>query len=102
MLNILTGELFPTEIRSISVGIVKASTYVAAYVNMTVYPLASGAGVFKELMFGYGAVATFMAAWAIVTVKDTDDLSLVEIEKLFIRDQDDFEADEGEKTHLLE
>ena len=47
VLNILTGELFPTEIRSLSVGVVKALTYVAAYANMTVYPIASGAGVFK-------------------------------------------------------
>ena len=102
VLNILTGELFPTEIRSISVGIVKASTYVAAYANMTVYPIASGAGVFQELMFGYGAVATFMAVWAIITLKETDNLSLVEIEKLFTRDKADNTHDKEEKTHLLE
>ena len=53
-------------------------------------------------MFGYGAVATFMAVWAIITVKETDDLSLVEIEKLFTTDQDDSESDKGEKSHLLE
>ena len=89
------------QVNLISVGIVKALTYVAAYANMTVYPIASGAGVFKELMFGYGAVATFMAVWAIITVKETDDLSLVEIEKMFTPDQDDSESDKGEKSHLL-
>ena len=92
VLNILTGELFPTEISNISVGIVKAVTYVAAYANMMAYPMVSSANAFRELMFGYGAIAAFMAVWAIMTVKETDNMSLVEIEKLFTKDQVDYKT----------
>ena len=87
VLNILAAELFPTEIRSISVGIVKALNNVASLVNMTIYPIVSGANAFQELMFGYGAVAIFMALWAIITVKETDNMSLMEIEKLYKKDE---------------
>ena len=83
VLSILLGELFPTDIRSISVGIVRAVAYTISYCNMMVYPIVSGAGAFSEMMFGYGAISAFMTAWAIFTVKETDNMSLVEIENSF-------------------
>ena len=81
--NILLSELFPTDIRNISVGVVGAAANIATYCSMMVYPIASGAGSFFELMLGYGAISTFMTVWAIFTVKDTDNMSLVEIENSF-------------------
>ena len=90
VLNILLGELFPTDIRSISVGIVKAVGYVAGYANMMAYPMVSNANAFQELMFGYGALAAFMTMWAIITVKETDSMSLVEIEELYKGGQNKF------------
>ena len=90
VLNLLLGELFPTDIRSISVGIVKAVAYVAGYANMMIYPMVSGANAFCELMYVYGAIAAFMTVWAMITVKETDNMSLVEIEKLFKRGQGSF------------
>ena len=98
VLNILIGELFPTKIRNISVGIVKVSTYVASYANMTFYPIISSAGYFRELMLGYGVVSVFMATWAIITVKKTDNMSLVEIEKSFMRNQVDYKSTETGRT----
>ena len=90
VLNILLSELFPTDIRSISVGIVKAVGYVAGYANMMAYPMVSNANAFHKLMFGYGALAAFMTMWAIITVKETDCMSLVEIEELYKRGQNKF------------
>ena len=81
--NILLSELFPTDIRNISVGIVEALAYVALYCNMMVYPIASGASAFFELMLGYAAISAFMTVWAIFTVAETDNMSLVEIENSF-------------------
>ena len=81
--NILLSELFPTDIRNISVGVVGAVANIATYCSMMVYPIASGAGAFFELMLAYGAISTFMTVWAIFTVKDTDNMSLVEIENSF-------------------
>ena len=100
VLDILTAELFPTEIRSISVGIVKASSYVAAYANMTAYPFASSAGAFPKLMLGYGAMSIFMAVWAIITVQETDNMSLVEIQKLLSKVQVNYKTYDTEQTHL--
>ena len=71
-------------------GIVKAVGYVAGYANMMAYPMVSNANAFQELMFGYGALAAFMTMWAIITVKDTDSMSLVEIEELYKRGQNKF------------
>ena len=81
--NILLSELFPTDIRNISVGIVGALANVAVYCSMMVYPIASGAGAFFELMLGYAGVSAFMTVWAIFTVEETDNMSLVEIENSF-------------------
>ena len=81
--NILLSELFPTEIRSISVGIVESLANVAVYCSMMVYPIASGASAFFELMLGYAAISAFMTVWAIFTIKDTDNMT--EIEMKFIR-----------------
>ena len=81
--NILLSELFPTDIRNTSVGIVEAMANLAFYCSMMIYPLASGAGAFFELMLGYGAISAFMTVWAILTIKHTDNLSLVEIENSF-------------------
>ena len=102
VLNILTGELFPTDIRNISVGIVKASIYVATYANMTFYPIVSSAGYFRELMLGYGVVSAFMAVWAIINMRKTDNMSLVEIEKSFMRNQADYKSTETGRTQFQE
>ena len=83
VLGILLGELFPTDIRSISVGIVRAVAYTTSYCNMMVYPIVSSADAFSEVMFGYGSISAFMTVWAIFTVKETDNMSLVEIENSF-------------------
>ena len=81
--NILLSELFPTDIRNISLGIVEALAYVAVYCNMMVYPIASGASAFFELMLGYAVISAFMTVWAIFTVEKTDNMSLVEIENSY-------------------
>ena len=79
-------------------GIVKASIYVATYANMTFYPIVSSAGYFRELMLGYGVVSAFMAVWAIITVKKTDNMSLVEIEKSFMKNQVNYKSTEIGRT----
>ena len=83
VLTIVVAEIFPTDIRSIAVGIVMAMSYLAAYCSMMTYPIVSGADAFHELMFAYGAISVFMTVWAIFSLKETDQLSLVEIERMF-------------------
>ena len=57
---------------------------------MMFYPMVSNAHAFHELMFGYGTIAAFMTLWAIITVENTDNMSLVEIEKSLRKDKDSF------------
>ena len=98
VMNILLPELFPTDIRSISVGIVEAMTNVAVYCSMMVYPIASGAGAFFELMLGYGIISAFMTVWAMLTVQDTDNMSLVEIENSLRKGKVQNNANMGSKA----
>ena len=98
VMNILLPELFPTDIRSISVGIVEAMANVAVYCSMMVYPIASGAGAFFELMLGYGVISAFMTVWAIFTIQDTDNMSLVEIENSFRKGKTQNNAHMGSKA----
>ena len=100
--NILLSELFPTDIRNISVGIVEALAYVALYCNMMVYPIASGASAFFELMLGYGVISAFMTVWAIFTIQDTDNMSLVEIENSFRKGKAQNNADMGSRATGLQ
>ena len=90
VLNIVATEVFPTDIRNVSVGIVMAMSYLAAYCSMMAYPIASSADAFHELMFAYGAISVFMTVWAIFTLKKTDHMSLVEIESMFKEGQNSF------------
>ena len=98
-LNILLAELFPTDIRNISAGVVRAVAYLAAYCNMMAYPMISSANAFFELMLGYGTICAFMAMWAITTVKDVDNMSLVEIENSYRKQKADNTAEKGSKAN---
>ena len=99
VMNILLPELFPTDIRSISVGIVEAMTNVAVYCSMMVYPIVSGAGAFFELMLGYGIISAFMTVWAMLTVQDTDNMSLVEIENSLRKGEAQKNADKDSREN---
>ena len=67
---------------------------------MTTYPFALSASAFPELMFGYGATSIFMAVWAIFTVQETDNMSLVEIQKLLSKVQVHYKTYDTEQSHL--
>ena len=79
--------------KRIFLGTVKAVAYVAAYGNMMAYSMVSSVNAFGELMFVYGAIAAFMTVWAIIVVKETDNMSLVEIENSFRRVKNCFGAE---------
>ena len=83
-------------------GIVEAMANVAVYCSMMVYPIASGAGAFFELMLGYGVISAFMTVWAIFTIQDTDNMSLVEIENSFRKGKAQNNADMGSRATGLQ
>ena len=77
---VLCGELFPTEIRATSTGIVFAASYVA------LYPIAVDAFGFHYVMYFYAAITAMMTLWGLITIKNTDKLSLTEIQDMHKRD----------------
>ena len=80
-------------------GIVEAMTNVAVYCSMMVYPIVSGAGAFFELMLGYGIISAFMTVWAMLTVQDTDNMSLVEIENSLRKGEAQKNADKDSREN---
>ena len=81
-LNVLCAELFPTEIRTTSNGIVFASSCVALVVNYKIYPNAVEMLGFHYVMYFYAIIVAMMVAWGGITIKDTDQLSLTEIQDM--------------------
>ena len=78
---ILVGELFPTEIRTVSIGIVNGMEYLAfAFATEAFLHLLESLH-FYGLNFYYGIFCLLMTMWGTMTIRDIDYLSLVEIEK---------------------
>ena len=82
---VLCGELFPTEIRATSSGIVFAASYVALMGNYKLYPIAVDTFGFHYVMYFYSAVTAILTIWGLLTIKNTDRLSLTEIQDMHKR-----------------
>ena len=65
----LKGELFPTEIRAVSAGIVNVTNHIPVVINMLTFPIITSAGLLHIAMYVYGAFAFLMAVWGIMTIK---------------------------------
>ena len=87
ILHILKGELFPTEIRAVSAGIVSVTSHIPVVINMVTFPVITSAGLLHLAMYVYSSFCLFMAMWAIITIKNTDDMSLVEVEELYKKER---------------
>ena len=97
VLHIIKGEIFPTEIRTVSVGIVMATNHIPLIINMLIFPMATSSGLFHIACYVYSSFTLFMAVWAITTIKETDGMSLVEVEELYDKCHKD-----GENMPLLQ
>ena len=82
IIMVLCGELFPTEIRATSTGIVFAASYVALMGNYKLYPIAVDAFGFHYVMYFYAAITAIMTVWGLLTIENTDRLSLTEIQEM--------------------
>ena len=80
---ILIGELFPTDIRSISIGVVRGVQYLVLALSTELFPILSDSIHFYGLNYYYAAFALTLTIWGMKTIKDIDQLSLVEIEHIY-------------------
>ena len=82
---ILIGELFPTDIRTVSIGTVRGMQYLALALATKLFPILSKWLHFYGLNYYYAAFALALTIWGKATIKDIDRLSLVEIEQIYDR-----------------
>ena len=78
----LCGELFPTEIRATSNGIVMATSYVVIMGNYKLYPIAVETFGFQFVVYFYASITATFTIWGLLTIKNTDRLSLTEIQDM--------------------
>ena len=79
----LCGELFPTEIRATSNGIAFAASYTALMANYKLYPIAVATFGFHWVVYFYAAITAAFTLWGLLTISDTDKLSLTEIQNMY-------------------
>ena len=79
---VLVGELFPTKIRATSNGIVFAASYVALMGNLKMYPIAVDNFPFHYVMYFYAVIMAILVIWGGLTIRDTDKLSLTDIQNM--------------------
>ena len=79
----LIGEIFPTDIRAVSIGVVRGLQYLVLALATEMFPILSELFNFYGLNYYYAAFALLLTVWGIATIKDIDNLSLVEIEQIY-------------------
>ena len=80
---VLIGELFPTDIRTVSIGIVRGLQYLVLAIATKLFPILSEWLHFYSLNYYYAAFALALTIWGMATIKNIDRLSLVEIEQIY-------------------
>ena len=80
---ILIGELFPTDIRTITIGIVRGLVSLVLALATQQFPILSEWLHFYGLNYYYATFALVLTIWGMWTIKDIDGLSLVEIEGIY-------------------
>ena len=80
---VLLGELFPTDIRTVSIGIVRGLQYLVLAFATKMYPILLEFLHLYGLNYYYTAVGLLFTIWGMVIIKDIDQLSLVEIERIY-------------------
>ena len=79
------SELFPTEIRTLSIGIVQSLNGGVAAVMAKIYPNMKAAMGMAGLCYFYAATSLLLTVWAFFTISDNRCKTLVEIESAYRR-----------------
>ena len=79
-LGVLRGELFPTEIRATANSIVIAMGKLILVANHKLFPMAVPSFGFHYVVYFFSLIMAIMVTWGFLTIKDTELLSLTEIQ----------------------
>ena len=81
------SELFPSEIRTLSVGFVQSFELGVGAVMIKMYPTMKATMGMSALCYFYAVAALCNTAWSFYTIPDNRSKTLVEIEKAYGRKQ---------------
>jgi len=97
--QIVAGEVFPTEIRTLGTGFGSASANLANSLNAEVYSILLNFMGFSGTFFLYSGIGLLMTIYGFCTIPDTRSMSLVKIEtELFGKNGEDTQKEKQENT----
>ena len=82
MLHTLMNEMFPTEIRTLSIGITQACLVLSGFSSVKVFPKLDSSIGYPSLCLIYTIVGIIIIIWAYATVPDNRGKSLAKVEEL--------------------
>lgn len=83
VLHSLMSEVFPTEIRTESIGIVMAFSVASGAVCMKFFPEMKNLMTMHGLFFFYGASCIVSCLWGLKTIPDNRGKSLIKVEEMY-------------------
>ena len=79
----LLGELFPTEIRTLAVGIVESLVFTFAGITIKLFPQMKHYFGFYGLCYFYATITVCNSIWGLISIPDNRNKSLVDVENSF-------------------
>ena len=81
VLYTLVGELFPTEIRALGVGMVQSSYFASAALIVKLYPDLKSVMGLHGLLYFYMGIGILNSIWGYLTIPDNRSKTLTEVEE---------------------
>ena len=81
MMNTLMNELYPTEIRTLSIGITQSALLISGFVTVKVFPDLKELIGLPSLCIFYFFIGVLMIIWGAISIPDNRGKSLVKVEE---------------------
>ena len=91
VLNTLMNELYPTEIRTLSIGITQSILLIGGFVTVKIFPDLNNLMGLPSLCILYSVVGVLMILWGLKSIPDNRGKSLVKVEELYEKNREAME-----------
>ena len=81
VLHILTNEMFPMEIRTLSIGITQSAFLISGFVSVKIFPTLENAIGLGYVCVIYSCICFLVILWGAFTIPDNRGKSLVKVEE---------------------
>ena len=102
VLHSLMSEVFPTEIRTESIGLVQSFCLASGALCMKFFPEMKNLMTLHGLFFFYGAAGIVSCLWGLKTIPDNRGKSLIKVEELYENTLDQEQKEEKIRKTSLE